>query len=796
MGVSEEEAFEGSFYGNHHTISNLKIDTDNYGGFFAHYGGHVFRDVTFKDCTFDCSRADRTLHPDGVMGCVVGECGALDMFNVCLDNCEIISNFTTNGFLMGRCLTSGAANFYNCVVKDCRYLFDIAPSYNGGLVGECHGGSATDCALYNNGYRTMSGWRPYPFVAKCLGTNETFNVKRCYNTDQFFGVDPDTELPYRSNVYQPASNVIYSQVVLEKERSINYIKTDGTQGTVDYTMSIWEPTKGAYFKTLFMIPELGLDNWIYQEGEFPVPAAMQQLMPEPTVNIASFIPRWMQEENPRVNGLSPDEYIPNDAWYDTYDGSGFRSFNFIASRLWIDDDFNTTKPSSSSLSVHNPKLPIGSARIVATNGIEYDRVLDVTPNGTEAYTLPNAVLDSQGNPQMDENGNYITDGETTLYEYDVYKATDYTLYLPYSLTVNGGAELYQPVGVRHDGDKVIVKMDIVDDGIIKPWFPYYVVVNDAPIKLGVNHQIVLEQKDMGILYETFENDNYRMYGTPGKFNPGNNIYQLQEDDTWRIDNSAMLPFTCYLTNESGTTVDHFSSAIELEFHETSDNENLIATYNGCVVDAVLYGRIFYKDDTWYTLCLPFDLDRFDGTPLEDATVRKLYSSEFDADNGELKINFALTNSIEAGRPYLVKWSPAPRVISPTFENVTIDDTDAIVDKKGPVSFVATYSPVMLPADSDRLLYVGDDNQLFYPETDVEINAFRGFFLLSGELANNASHIRRVVVNYDSPIPTAIENVNTDQPVDNRWYTIDGRVLLNKPTVAGIYIHAGKKVLIK
>ena len=796
MGISEEEAFEGSFYGNGHTISNLTIDTENYGGFFAHYGGHYFSDVTFKNCTFKCDRADLTQYPNGTLGCVVGECGALTMRNVCLDNCEIVSDFKTNGFLMGRCLTSGGADFFNCVVKDCRFLFSQSPSYNGFLVGECFGGSATDCGIYNNEHHTMSGWMPFPFVAKCAA-NYDFYVTRCYNTRQMFSRDPNTDLAISSNDYQPAENVKYSQVVLDKNRTVNYINSDGNQATADFSMSIWDPIKNAYFRTLFMIPELGLQHWIYQEGEYPVPAEMAHLLPAPQANRASYCPLELQSENPRINSLSPEWYIPNEDWYDMTP-NGYLSYSYVASRLWINDNFSPNKPESMPLSIHNPMLPIGTAKITATNGIEYNRTLDVTHNGTASYTVPIAVLDGQGNPIQDEDGFIITDGEMSLYEYNVYKATDYTLYLPYSLNVNGGASIYEPVGTRQDDDHVVVEMRVVDDGIIKPWFPYYIMVNDAPIKLGVDHEIVIEPREKGILYQSFTDDNYRMYGSPGKFTPGADItpYRLQEDDTWRVDQSTIPPFTCYLINQSGETVDHFNAIIQLPLSDSGENEDRIAAYNGTVVDVVLDGRTFYKDDTWYTLCLPFDVESFHGTPLDQATVRYLSGSEYNDEDGTLRLHFMYASSIEAGRPYIIKWNQAPRIDDPIFESVSIKSVQPEIKRAGPVAFAGTYSPVMLPEGNKQVLYIGDDNQLFYPESPTQINAFRGFFMLSNTIVNSTLGVTRVVIDYDSNILTPVEDLNVNQNTDPNWYTIDGRVLRDKPTAAGIYIHNGKKILIK
>jgi len=45
-------------------------------------------------------------------------------------------------------------------------------------------------------------------------------------------------------------------------------------------------------------------------------------------------------------------------------------------------------------------------------------------------------------------------------------------------------------------------------------------------------------------------------------------------------------------------------------------------------------------------------------------------------------------------------------------------------------------------------------------------------------------------------PTAIETTQQSSITDNRWYTLDGRALSGKPTARGIYIHQGRKVIVK
>ena len=98
--------------------------------------------------------------------------------------------------------------------------------------------------------------------------------------------------------------------------------------------------------------------------------------------------------------------------------------------------------------------------------------------------------------------------------------------------------------------------------------------------------------------------------------------------------------------------------------------------------------------TYDTLCLPFSLSSLAGTPLEGATVKTLETSSFV--RGTLTLNFTKDEenltSIEAGVPYIVKWTSGNSITDPTFENVTISNTSRPVTTDE-VSFAGLYAPI-------------------------------------------------------------------------------------------------------
>ena len=237
----------------------------------------------------------------------------------------------------------------------------------------------------------------------------------------------------------------------------------------------------------------------------------------------------------------------------------------------------------------------------------------------------------------------------------------------------------------------------------------------------------------------------------------------------------------------------------ITLQDAADNSELIEANEGIAASSiVLQGRTLYKDGAWNTLCLPFDVDNFTGTPLEGATVMSLKSSGmgFNEETGVLTLNFTDATSIAAGKPYIVKWATTGQEISnPVFDDVTISrikpQTVTSNDKK--VSFMGTYDYIAFNTDDRSILYMGTENTLYWPKSGASIGAFRAYFQLTDPNINASA----IVLNFGDGETTSIGSIdNGELRIDNDdWYSLDGRRLNAKPTQRGIYIHNGKKVLV-
>lgn len=159
--------------------------------------------------------------------------------------------------------------------------------------------------------------------------------------------------------------------------------------------------------------------------------------------------------------------------------------------------------------------------------------------------------------------------------------------------------------------------------------------------------------------------------------------------------------------------------------EVTTNTAKLSGKNG--VDAIVsMDRNISADDSWYTLCVPFDMSADKVSEVfGTSTIAKYYGSE---DRGSLiRLNFDYVNAIEAGKPYMIKvgrsYTAGTYIVDvPIREGapVAVDDDSELFDFKG------TYE--MITLDSDNQLFVGADNYLYSPaEGGTDMGAFRCYF---------------------------------------------------------------------
>ena len=248
----------------------------------------------------------------------------------------------------------------------------------------------------------------------------------------------------------------------------------------------------------------------------------------------------------------------------------------------------------------------------------------------------------------------------------------------------------------------------------------------------------------------------------------------------------------------------FTTAVALA--NAADNSGIVEANDGKTCTVVLAGRTLYKDDSWNTLCLPFDVDlTADGCPLAGASARKLNSASITGNT--LNLTFGTDVSLmEAGVPYIIKWADGDDIVNPVFANVVVKN-ELHPAEFTDVDFAGSYAPVVITASGgdNTMLYLSDDNKLYWPNAPMTIGAQRAVFHLkngyfAASLGTDAKGISGFSIDFGDGA-TGISNFTPDlsssgEPEGGYWYSLDGVRLKGRPTAKGVYINNGRKVVVK
>lgn len=223
-----------------------------------------------------------------------------------------------------------------------------------------------------------------------------------------------------------------------------------------------------------------------------------------------------------------------------------------------------------------------------------------------------------------------------------------------------------------------------------------------------------------------------------------------------------------------------------------DNSSIITAFDGLMNAKVeLIGRTLNKDK-WNTLCVPFDIS--DPAAVFGTGVKVKTLSGYTNDGTTVTISFTDANSIEAGKPYIVMLpSGADDMVNPQFSGVTISNAALQGITAGDATFKGNYAPVALAKDDKTRLFLAS-NKLYYPTAAVTVKPFRAYFELTSDVPT-ASGAPNLVIDFGET--TGVGELRTEnRRIENSFYDLQGRRLNGKPTQKGIYIHHGKKEVLK
>ena len=151
---------------------------------------------------------------------------------------------------------------------------------------------------------------------------------------------------------------------------------------------------------------------------------------------------------------------------------------------------------------------------------------------------------------------------------------------------------------------------------------------------------------------------------------------------------------------------------------------------------------------WNTFCAPFAIANPASVFGEGVQVKKLSTASISGNT--LTLNFDDASGIDAGKPYLIKLNGEDSVNlaadGKEFAGVTQNYTAVPTTITGVVSFRPVLVPESLTANDRTKLYLGENDNLYWPDADVTVHAFRAYFVV--DLGASAAPELRIVTNFN------------------------------------------------
>lgn len=220
------------------------------------------------------------------------------------------------------------------------------------------------------------------------------------------------------------------------------------------------------------------------------------------------------------------------------------------------------------------------------------------------------------------------------------------------------------------------------------------------------------------------------------------------------------------------------------------------------------GHPFYSDDTfvattatysrgvtndWGTMILPFNYQ------VSAATANCYQLSALTGEGNEQKLVLSPLTEVDAYVPVFFKRAESATTVAVEGENVIVTKTT-----KKDLTMAATavdgwtLKGVMETLKIDvttepwlgKNIYYISNNQFWHATGKVNIKPFRAY-LESTQAVSSA-----IGLMVDDGETTGMLNVNVNDNANSSWYTLDGRLLNGRPTAKGIYIHNGRKEVVR
>ena len=247
----------------------------------------------------------------------------------------------------------------------------------------------------------------------------------------------------------------------------------------------------------------------------------------------------------------------------------------------------------------------------------------------------------------------------------------------------------------------------------------------------------------------------------------------------------------------------FVAPFPITLDEEDDNTAKLEELDGYEADVTLMRTLVAG--SWNTFAAPFNVEATWLAYLKSQygmEVKQLASTNISGET--IYLNFEDAQTIEAGKPYLVKVTSAFDFSAQAFSSIEVSkelnpvETDCI-DFIPTLGKTLVTGPTGNESNAEAVLFLAAENTLKNPTVvnDPEqessyMKGFRAYFQLKGE----ATQARAFSIDFGDGETTGIKAIDNGKlTIDNVVYDLQGRKVQNA-AAKGMYIVNGKKVIIK
>ena len=213
-------------------------------------------------------------------------------------------------------------------------------------------------------------------------------------------------------------------------------------------------------------------------------------------------------------------------------------------------------------------------------------------------------------------------------------------------------------------------------------------------------------------------------------------------------------------------------SVSFDLLENVSNTSMITLASGVGNISIHMDRSFTSSQ-FNTICLPFTLysDKLSSIFGSGYDLEEFVSSELIGE--ELVLNFTKVTQLDGGKPYLIK--PAHNVVNPTFSGVDISALSPIDNTSDPyISFHGVFSPTELEGGNKNLLFLGANDELFWPAATGNLKGFRAYFEVKGDARKSA---KRASIIRNPGSATGISNQPSE--IKHHKYIKDGLLVIER-----------------